>query len=133
MIVVDENLHSQPIMTMISSWYSGQVVSVTSLRPGTVIKDDAIPGLLLTVKQPTFTTINDSDFWLKVNPHPAYCVVTFPLPKERVKDIPNLLRLVLQHPEFKTKAFRMGKVLRLTDTHAAFYEADRRIRRLRWP
>ena len=78
MIVVDENLHSRSIMAMINAWYRGQVVSVTSLRPGTVIKDDAIPGLLLTVRQPTFITINDSDFWQKVNPHPAYCVVTLP-------------------------------------------------------
>ena len=132
MIVVDENLHSKQLMTMIDAWYRGQVVSVTSLRPSTIIKDDAIPGLLLTVNQPTFITINDSDFWQKVIPHPAYCVATFPFPKERVKDVPDLLRLVLQHPELKTKALRMGKVLRLTDVYITFYEADRHVRRFHW-
>ena len=132
MIVVDENLHSRPIMSMINAWYQGQVVSVTSLRSSTVIKDDAIPGLWLTLKQPTFIPINDSDFWQKVAPHPAYCVITFPLPKERVKDVPNLLRLIFRHPECKTKAVRMGKVVRLTDTHITFYEVDRHIKRLRW-
>jgi hypothetical protein len=54
MIVVDENLHDQRIMRAISAWYPGQVVSVTTLRPRTVIKDEAIPALLLKVVQPTF-------------------------------------------------------------------------------
>jgi hypothetical protein len=30
-----------------------------------VIKDDAIPELLLSVKRPTFVTINYKDFWRK--------------------------------------------------------------------
>jgi hypothetical protein len=132
MIVVDENLHSRSIMAMISAWYKGQIVSIASLRPGSVIKDDAIPALLLTVRQPTFITINDSDFWLKIAAHPAYCVVTAPLPKERIRELPGLLRLSLQQPEFWTKALRMGKVLRLTDSQITFYEADRLIRQVDW-
>lgn len=58
MIVVDENLHDRRIMEAISAWYPGQVVSVTTLRPRTVIKDEAIPALLLKATQPTFVTIN---------------------------------------------------------------------------
>ncbi|MBE2197128.1 MAG: hypothetical protein IAE79_00865 [Anaerolinea sp.] len=79
-----------------------------------------------------YNTINDSDFWQKVSPHPAYCVITFPLPKERIKDVPDLLRLIFGHPKFKTKALRMGKIVRMTDSHITFYEADRFIKRLRW-
>jgi hypothetical protein len=45
MIVVDENLHGRLFMRAIAAWYQGQVVSITALRPGTVIKDDAIPAL----------------------------------------------------------------------------------------
>jgi hypothetical protein len=46
MIVIDENLHDQWIMATISAWYPGQVVSVTTLRPRSVIKDESIPALL---------------------------------------------------------------------------------------
>ena len=42
MIVVDENLHDQRIMSAIAAWYPGRVVSVTALRPKSVIKDEAI-------------------------------------------------------------------------------------------
>jgi hypothetical protein len=54
------------------------------------------------------------------------------MPKERVKEIPDLLRLAFQHPQFKTKALRMGKILRLTDTSVTFYEANRHIKQFLW-
>jgi hypothetical protein len=41
MIVIDENLHDLRILDAISEWYPGQVISVVTLRPGSVIKDDA--------------------------------------------------------------------------------------------
>ena len=63
MIIVDEQIHGERIRSAIAAWYSGQVESITSLRPNTVIKDDAIPTLLKQVRQPTFITINADDFW----------------------------------------------------------------------
>jgi hypothetical protein len=33
-------------MDAISAWYPGHVTSVTALRPGSVIKDEAIPALV---------------------------------------------------------------------------------------
>lgn len=54
MIVIDENLHDLRILDAISEWYPGQVISVITLRPGSVIKDDAIPALLLKTEQLTF-------------------------------------------------------------------------------
>ncbi len=94
MIIVDENLHAQWIMAALSAWYSGQVVSITSLRPGSIIKDDAIPALLLTAASPTFVTINVADFWRKVQPHRGYCIVNVAVPKERIEEVPTRL----QHP-----------------------------------
>src|SRR3990170_2679602 len=85
MIVVDENLHDQRIIRAISDWFPGRVVSVTTLRPKTVIKDDAIPALLCKADQPTFVTINVSDFWKKVEPHAGYCIVGAAMPKERIR------------------------------------------------
>ena len=53
MIIVDENLHDRRLIAAISAWYPGQVVSVITLRPWSVLKDDAIPTLLLKATQPT--------------------------------------------------------------------------------
>jgi hypothetical protein len=58
MIVLDENLTDQQLIRAIAAWYRGNVTFITTLRPQTIIKDDAIPGLLLTVPSPTFVTIN---------------------------------------------------------------------------
>ncbi len=133
MIVMDENLHDHRLIAAIAAWYPGQVVSVTTLRPGTVIKDEAIPALLQQASQPTFVTINVTDFWLKVQPHSSYCIVAVVLPRERVREIPDLLRGLLRLPDFRTKADRMGRVLRVTRDTIQYYESDRIIQALAWP
>ncbi len=132
MIVVDENIHASSVIEGIASWYSGQVVSITSLRPQTIIKDDIIPSLLLKANQPTFITINAVDFWRKVHPHPGYCIVAMAFPKERQADIPLLLRNFFRLPEFRTKASRMGKITRLTDNTIEYYESGQTVNRLSW-
>ena len=81
MIVVDENLHDRRIMEAISVWYPGSVVSVVTLRPRTIIKDEAIPSLLLKAVQPTFVTINVIDFGKRFSPTVA--TVSLPLPCPR--------------------------------------------------
>ncbi|HJW84060.1 MAG TPA: hypothetical protein VJ754_07130, partial [Anaerolineae bacterium] len=63
MIVVDENLHDRRLIDAMSAWYSGRVISITVLRPGSVIKDEAIPALLRQASQATFVSINVADFW----------------------------------------------------------------------
>jgi hypothetical protein len=133
MLVIDENLHDQRIMAALSTWYPGQVVSVVTLRPGTVIKDEAIPGLLLTATQPTFVTINTADFWRKAQPHQAYCIVTIALPKERVQQVSHFLRRFFRLAAFRTRAFRMGKVIRLSQDRIEYYESDWHVQSLRWP
>jgi hypothetical protein len=40
--------------------------------------------------------------------------VCFALPDSRAREIPALLRVVFRLPAFRTKARRMGKVLRVT-------------------
>lgn len=132
MIVVDENLHDLRIMDAISTWYPGQVISVVTLRPGTVIKDEVIPTLLLQATQPTFVTTNVTDFWRKSEPHRAYCIITIALPKERARESPDLLRRLFRLPAFKTKASRMGKVIRLAPSRIEYYESDWRAQRLSW-
>ena len=58
MIVLDEQLQGLGLGEAIARWYRGAIVVVKQLRPGTVIKDEAIPTLLRQAKQPTFATIN---------------------------------------------------------------------------
>ena len=121
MIVLDEQLLGRSIELEITKWYRGKVLFITDLRPYTVIKDDAIPELLRQQNQPTFVTINEKDFWQKVAIDTHYCVVCFTLPDSRAHEISQTLRLLFRQPEFKTKAKRMGKVIRITDKEISYY------------
>jgi len=61
-IVLDENILDEDIIEALEAWYKGKVISIKILRIGTLIKDDAIPSILRTVKHPTFITNSVSDF-----------------------------------------------------------------------
>lgn len=49
MIILDEELQGLELEEAIARWYRGSVIIVKKLRPGTVIKDEAIPVLLRQV------------------------------------------------------------------------------------
>lgn len=122
MILLDENVHQQRIMASVASWYRGQVRSLTTLRPNTLIKDEAIPTVLRSVRQPTFVTTNVADFWRRIPAHSRYSVVCVALPNERLDELSPLLRRLLRLPEFNTKAKRMGKVIRVSPSQLQYYE-----------
>ena len=131
MIVLDEQLQGRGIDRAIADWYRGAVCIVTDLRPATVVKDDSVPLLLQREDQPTFVTINETDFWRKVEITGRFCVVCVGLPLSRAAEVASLLRRILSNPEFKTKSVRMGKVARVSPANANWYSAgDRTIRRL---
>lgn len=73
------------------------------------------------VKQPTFFT-RDLGFFKYRLCHPNYCLVVV---TGSVLDTASLIRRVLRHSEFKTKAKRCGKVLRLSSTNIAWWEIDK--------
>ncbi len=134
MIVLDENIFAKIICHKLEAWYKGKVVSIKHLRIRTNVKDDSVPALLRTVKHPTFLTTNVSDFWRKMPAHPAYCMICFVLPNERIAEIPHLLRGVLRFAEFKTKAARMGKILRVRHNHIDYYTVgSKQLFTLNWP
>ena len=110
MIVLDEELQGLGLERAISSWYRGAVLLIKALRPKTVIKDEAIPALLRQARQPTFVTINHTDFWRKAAAEKAFCIVCLKLTADQVDDIPHWLQRLFRLPEFKTKNGRMGKV-----------------------
>lgn len=132
MIVLDENLDDESIKTGIMAWYPGQVTAVYILRSGSIVKDDVIPTLLHRVVRPTFVTINVTDFWKKVQPHDGYCIINVAVPQNHAHEVPNFLRRLFRVSDFKTKASRMGKIIRLTQNGIEYYERDRRIRSRSW-
>ena len=134
MIVLDEQLQGLGLEEAIARWYRGAVFVVKKLRPGMVIKDEAIPALLRQLKQPTFVTIDYMDFWRRIPADNAFCIVCLELPTERVDDIPVRLRQLLRLPEFKTKKARMGKVVLVRETRLQYYsQHEKLVHILRWP
>jgi hypothetical protein len=129
MIVLDEQLLGRNLEAAIAQWYRGAVQFIIDLRPNTVIKDDAISHILGEYNQPTFVTINERDFWRRVEINRRFCVVCFTLSDARVKEISGRLRILLNQPGFKTKASRMGKVVRITEDEMLYYTFnDRQVR-----
>jgi hypothetical protein len=123
MIVLDEQLCREPLRKAMSRWYRGKIGYITEIRPSSVVKDDAIPELLLNVKQPTFVTINYKDFWRKIAAHRGYCVICIELPNERWAEVSPILRSILRHSDFRSKDSRMGKVISWKGEATKHYEA----------
>lgn len=129
MIVLDEQLLGRGIETLVARWYPGRVCFITDLRPGTIIKDEAIPALLHAERECTFATINESDFWRKVAITANFCVVCIAVPDDQADKVSEMLRAVLQIPAFRTKAGRSGRVIRATQDVTQFYDAANRVPR----
>jgi hypothetical protein len=126
MIVLDEQLLGRNLERDIARWYRGAVQFIIDLRPHTLIKDDAIPELLRQQPQPTFVTINERDFWQRMMVDQRYYVVCFAMSDARVHEIPQSLRSLLRRREFRTKAQRMGKVIRVTNEDVRYYTVNER-------
>lgn len=133
MIVLDEQLGAATVFAPLAAKFRGTVIYIQELRGGTTIKDEAVPSLLLQRKRPIFVTMNDRDFWLRIEPHSAYCVVCFPIASQRQSVIPEMLMRLFRHPQFRTSARRMGKIIRVTSSQIWYYEKDKRSpRKVRW-
>ena len=134
MIVLDEQLKNAGVAEQIGRWYHGSVVNITALRLSTVIKDDAIPLLLRQISDPTFVTINTTDFWGRIAAEQHYCITCFPLPDERIDEISGLLRQLFRFTEFKTKPARRGKVALVSHTQVHYYQLhSHKVYSLTWP
>ena len=129
MLVLDEQLLGRNLEAALGRWYRCVVRFITDSRPGTVIKDDAVPVLLHQQQHATFLRINEADFWRKVAIDARLCVICFALPDSRAREIPGLVRAIFRLPRFRTKARRMGKVLRVAHPTVSYYTyRERQIR-----
>lgn len=134
MIILDEELQGLGLEPAIAHWYRGAVLIIKQLRPGTVIKDEAIPALLRRQKHPAFVTINHTDFWRRLPAEPSFCLVCFKLTADQADEIPELLRRLLRLPEFRTKHARMGKATLVSRRVIQYYSTrDKLIHILGWP
>jgi hypothetical protein len=124
MIVLDEELQGLGLEEAISGWYRGSVLLIKTLRPGTVIKDEAIPGLLRRVRQPTFVTINHGDFWRRVSAERSFCLLCLKLAADQAEEVPHWLRRLFRFPEFHTKKIRMGKVALVSPRSVQYYRVE---------
>lgn len=109
MIVLDEQLLGRDIEKQIARWYQRAICFIIDLRPNTVIKDDAIHKLLQSENEPTFITINETDFWRKTTINRQFCLVCFALPDSRALEIPARLRNLFDQALFDSKKEMNGK------------------------
>ena len=130
-IILDDQLADIAIRGRLAQWTRAQ--RLRDLRPGEVIKDERVPTILRELRQPTFVTI-DMGFWNARLRDARYCILCFPLRSDEQRAIPGLLRHLLRMPEFATKAARMGKVARVSQSHIDYWQlGDEQPHRIIWP
>lgn len=122
MIVLDEELQGLGLEEAISVWYHGPVILIKALRPGTIIKDEAIAALLRQAKQPTFVTINHRDFWRRAAAEKAFCLLCLKLTTDQTDELSPLLRRLFKLAEFNTKRARLGKVALVSPRSVQYYD-----------
>jgi len=74
------------------------------------MKDDEIIPFLLTLRRPTFLTL-DWDYFKRNLCHARYCLVFLDVKRD---ESAIFIRRLLRHKEFDTQAKRMGTVIRVS-------------------
>jgi hypothetical protein len=77
---------------------------------------------LHAIKQPTFFT-RDLGFFRPRLSHANYCLVILTVP---VLETAFYIRKLLRHPDFRTKAKRNGKVIKVSTDHISIWEIGQR-------
>ncbi|MHB8575305.1 MAG: hypothetical protein ACYDCQ_08235 [Dehalococcoidia bacterium] len=129
-IVLDDHLSSPDVRGPLASWTTVQFLR--EVRPQEVIKDERVPAILRTLQRPTFVTIDDW-FWNRNRRAAHYCIVYIALREDEQQDLPALLRRLFRHAQFRTRALRMGKVIRVSRERVMWWQlGDERQRTSNW-
>ena len=88
-------------------------------RLGMKDRTDIIP-LLHTLRHPTFFT-RDHGFYHPSLLHPAYCLVYLNVAFDEIADF---IRRFLRHPTFRTRAQRIGKVVRVHHSGISYWQGN---------
>jgi len=122
-LVLDDQLDVQIILANLETWITAE--RLQNLRPGEHILDDRVPEILLTLKTPTFVTI-DRGFWNRRLSHPGYCILYCQLTKDEQEQLPGLVRRLFRLAEFRTRFARMGKVAKVRQETVDYWEAGKK-------
>ena len=128
MNILDENIVVSQ-RELLRSWkihfrYIGGEVG----RLGMKDREEIIP-LLHTLRQPTFFT-RDHDFYKPILRHRSYCLVCLDVEFDEAAEF---IRRFLRHTSFRTRAQRMGKVVRVRSSNVSHWQVHAsRERSLGW-
>ena len=115
MNILDENVPDSQRALLRSKRVAVRQIGQELARKGA--KDDELITLLHELDRPTFFTL-DGDFYDRRLRHKGYCLVHLDVEDE---DVAEYVRRFLHHPEFNTKAKRMGCVIRVLPTVLAVW------------
>jgi hypothetical protein len=108
MIILDENFPDSQ-RQLLQGWrISFKQVAFEIGREG--LQDDEIIPLLHQLKKPTFFTLDD-DFFNPKLCHAAYCLIYLDVAQY---ESATFVRRTLKHPDFDTKAKRIGNIIRVS-------------------
>ena len=134
MIVLDENLQVLRLGNLIATWYEGVCATSQTSIQGQLLRTKPFLPIYGNSGGATFVTTNVTDFWRRGRADARYGIVCLSLPNERLREVPNLLRRLFRLPELKTKAARIGKVVRVSRRQVQYYTvSDNRLRSLSIP
>jgi hypothetical protein len=84
------------------------------------MQDDAIIPFLIKRRRNTFFT-RDADFYDRRLCHAHYGIVHLAV---HINETANFVRRLLRHPEFRTQASRLGKVIRVSSAGISYWQVD---------
>ena len=132
MLIIDAALSDAEVLEPLQNLMKTR--PIRDVRPFEVVKDGRVPVLLRELVYPTFINIDEAGFWHRRLCSKAYCILCFAFSAAQQELIPSLLRRLLQLPEFKTKAKRMGKMARISLANIKYYQhGDQELHVLSWP
>jgi predicted nuclease of predicted toxin-antitoxin system len=126
MIILDENLPPTLALSLSKKGWKVRHVGNDFARAG--IADADLIRLLMSLSQPTFVTL-DKDYDRREVCHARYGIVL--LNVDQAQAARYLVRL-LRHSRFKTKASRMGRVIRVEAVNLKVLGLDGKRRTIAW-
>jgi hypothetical protein len=128
MIVLDENIPENQRQLLRGWRVRVHQIGHEVGRQG--MQDDEIYPPLHQLDQPTFCS-RDKGFYLDRRCHADYCLV---FPDVAEIEAASFIRRFLRHPDFKTRARRMGTVVRVSHIGIHFWRLHAQSEAfLRWP
>lgn len=120
MNVLDENIII-PERERLREWkIHFRSIGVETGRLGMKDREDIIP-LLHTLQRPTFFT-RDHGFYHPALRHAGYCLVYLEVGADETAEY---IRRFLRHRAFRSRAQRMGKVIRLHQTGISYWQVHK--------